>query len=553
VTQRTVSLFLPQVLILLLTLSVNAVDLGETYFRFRTPERGILDKISRLVSVDKVTANEVCAYANDAELALFEEMKIPFELLPHPGTETIPRMARTTTALTEWDAYPGYEAYVAMMYQYQADYPGLCLIVDAGATVQGRSILFARISDNVSMEEDEPEVMHTSTMHGDETTGYILCLRLIDSLLRGYGTDPYVTRLVDSLDIWINPLANPDGTYRTGNSTVYGARRYNANGVDLNRNFPDPAEGDHPDGHIWQPETVAMMSLALAHNFVISANHHGGAEVLNYPWDTWSRPHADEDWYVNVCQSWARSAQSASSTDYMESPEFPDGITNGYAWYRVVGGRQDFMNYWFGCREITAELSERKLLPADSLPYLWSYNRQGMLEYIESALYGVRGIVTDVSTGLPLAATIRVLGHDLDNSQVCTDPDVGDYHRMLIEGTYTLEFTSPGYISDTVHSVVVTGRHSTYLNIALKSIARSCCTGIVGDANNNGGYRPTIGDVSTIIDMLFISEKPVTCLAEADANQSGGAEPTVNDITISDVSTLIDHLFISGAPLPECL
>jgi photosystem II stability/assembly factor-like uncharacterized protein len=79
-----------------------------------------------------------------------------------------------------------------------------------------------------------------------------------------------------------------------------------------------------------------------------------------------------------------------------------------------------------------------------------------------------------------------------------------------------------------------------------------CCSGIVGDANYNGGYEPTIGDVSTLIDMLFISRNPVECLAEADVNQSGNTTPTINDITIGDVSTLIDHLFISGTPLAEC-
>jgi hypothetical protein len=471
VIQRAFALLLPLVLILVFALSSNSVDLGETYFKFQTPERRILDKVSRLVSIDKVTADEVHAYANDAELVHFKGLGIPFERLPHPGVATFPRMARTSAALAEWDAYPSYEAYVAMMYQFQADYPGLCQIVDAGATVQGRSILFARISDNVSIEEDEPEVMHTSTMHGDETTGYILCLRLIDSLLSAYGSDPYVTRLVDSLEIWINPSANPDGTYYSGNSSVYGARRYNTNGVDINRNFPDPAEGDHPNGQSWQPETIAMMNLAQVHSFTISANFHGGAEVINYPWDTWSRAHADEDWYVDVCLAWAQSAQAASPGLYLESWQFPQGITNGYAWYRVIGGRQDYMIYWRGCREITAEISNVKLLPADELPDLWSYNKQALLEYLENALYGVRGIVSDASTGLPVAATIRVLGHDVDSSRVFTDPDVGDYHRMLSAGTYTLEFTSLGYSPATAYSVGVTDKHSTILNVALEPLA----------------------------------------------------------------------------------
>ena len=506
--QRAYALLLSPILIILFALSANAADLGETYFKFPTPERRLLDKISRIVSVDNVTAVEVHAYANDAELARFEMLGIPFERLPHPGTETAPRMARTATALAEWDAYPGYEAYVAMMYQFQADHPGLCQIVDAGTTVQGRSILFARISDNVSIEEDEPEVMHTSSMHGDETTGYILCLRLIDSLLTAYGSNTNITRLVDSLEIWINPLANPDGTYYSGNSSVYGARRYNTNGVDLNRNFPDPAEGDHPDGRSWQPEAVVMMNLAQAHNFTISVNFHGGAEVINYPWDTWSRAHADEEWYIDICRAWALSAQAASPGPYLESWQFPEGITNGYAWYRVMGGRQDYMIYWHGCREITAEISNRKLLPADSLPHLWSYNRQGMLGYLENALYGIRGIVTDASTGQPVAATIRLLGYDVDNSQVYTDPDVGDYHRMLAAGAYTIEYSSLGYRPDTVYSIEVLEHYSTTVNMALEPLAGTPSLTVLD-------HDVQVARRGNAIDML------VTLVNEGDSNAAG--------------------------------
>jgi len=81
----------------------------------------------------------------------------------------------------------------------------------------------------------------------------------------------------------------------------------------------------------------------------------------------------------------------------------------------------------------------------------------------------------------------------------------------------------------------------------------SCCVGQVGDVDAEGGDEPTISDVSTLIDHLFISGVALICPDEADVNQSGGAEPTPADITISDISMLIDHLFISGTPLPACL
>jgi len=93
-----------------------------------------------------------------------------------------------------------------------------------------------------------------------------------------------------------------------------------------------------------------------------------------------------------------------------------------------------------------------------------------------------------------------------------------------------------------------------------------CCEGRVGDANGTGGEEPTIGDISVMIDALFISgscDGAIECLAEADVNRSGGPAPICDDLTIGDISILIDYLFIhgaydpvsnpSGVQLPECL
>jgi hypothetical protein len=85
----------------------------------------------------------------------------------------------------------------------------------------------------------------------------------------------------------------------------------------------------------------------------------------------------------------------------------------------------------------------------------------------------------------------------------------------------------------------------------------TCCVGRTGDVNGEGGDEPTIGDISTLIDALFISGSadPLSCLTEADINQSGGPDPVFDDITIGDISILIDYLFITGASLglPACL
>ena len=457
-------------LFLFLAVNLFAGTGPEVYLKFKVDSPADLKLLTRVVSIDHGVDPDgtVYAYANQEQLAEFLKLGIDYETLPHPGSLIVPRMSDNKSDLKAWDAYPTYDAYVAMMNQFAADFPSICAVEDVGTTIQGRSILYVRISDNVSIEEEEPEVMHTSSMHGDETTGYVLMLRLIDSILTSYGTDADITRLVDSMEIWINPLANPDGTYQTGNSSVSGAIRGNAAFVDLNRNFPDPSAGDHPDGNAWQPETVIMMNLAGAHNFVISANYHGGEEVVNYPWDTWSRRHADDSWWQLISHLYADTARANSPAGYLSG--FDAGITNGFDWYHVDGGRQDYMTYYHRGREVTVELSSIKLLAASLLPAHWEYNKRSLLQYIENALYGIRGLVTDINTSLPLDARIAVVGHDADNSEVKTDPDVGDYYRMIEAGTHDLVFTSPGYLPDTAFNVGVTNWTSTRVDMALSPL-----------------------------------------------------------------------------------
>jgi hypothetical protein len=391
--------------------------------------------------------------------------------------------------ITDWDVYPTYQGYLDMMNQFATTYPNLCTIVNIGTTVQGRQLLFAKLSANVNNEENEPEAMYASSMHGDETTGYVLMLRLINYLLSNYGTDPEATNILNNMEVWICPLSNPDGSYHSGNNSVNGSTRYNANGVDLNRNFPDPADGNHPDGNAWQPETIAMMNFISAHSFTISANFHGGAEVVNYPWDTWSRLHADDSWFINISRAYADTVHAHAVSGYMT--DLDNGITNGYAWYRVAGGRQDYCNYWKGDREETIELSHTKLLPAGQLPAHWNYNYRSFLNFIENTLYGIRGLVTDASTSAPLAATITVLGHDIDSSRVFTDPNVGDYHRMIAPGTYSLQFSSPGYISQTVNNVVVINRQITNLNVQLQAVPNSPMLSFLGHDSGAIGIPDT--------------------------------------------------------------
>jgi hypothetical protein len=442
---------------------------GEKFFRFQVENKSDISGLSRIISIDKVGKDGyVYAYANRKEFSGFLDQGIPYEVLRHPGIfEGYLNMKDKVDIrdILEWDFYPTYDAYVDMMHQFAEQYPELCQVTSFGTTNQGRQLLAVKISDNIGISENEPQFLYTSSIHGDEITGYVLMLRLIDYLLSNYDNDPRIKNMVDNIEIWINPLANPDGTYRGGNNTVNGAYRYNANWIDLNRNYPDPEDGPHPDGEDWQIETQRFMELAEANHFVSSANLHGGEDVLNYPWDTWSRLSADDAWWQYVCHEYADTVHANCPWEYMS--DFDNGITNGYAWYTISGGRQDYMNFFHQCREFTLEISDTKLMEPDSLPYYWDYNYRSLLNYMEQVMYGVRGTVKDSVTGWPVEAEVYVVLHEMDSSWVYSKLPNGNYSRLLHSGTYTLRFSAEGYLTKFVQNVNVSNRQATVLDVIL--------------------------------------------------------------------------------------
>ena len=423
----------------------------EVYFRF--PEKAVDNEVLkrqliRILSVDKLDSGYVYAYANQQSFADFLSNKIPYEVLTPPSLRyNVSQENQHLKSTADWNFYPSYPEYLKLMRQFATDYPDLCQLDTIGTSVDGRLLLSVNIHSNKDSSQARPQFLYTASIHGDETVGYVLMLHLIDYLLKNYGQEPLVTQLVDSLDIWINPLANPDGTYASGDLSVSGATRFNADSVDLNRNYPDPAAGDHPDGKGWQPETEAFMNFAQAHHFVMSANLHGGSELVNYPWDTWSRLTADNDWWQYVSRQYADTVHAHSVSGYFI--DMNDGITDGYAWYRITGGRQDYVNYFHHDRECTVELSHIKMPDPSELPVYWDYNYKSLLHYMRQALFSIRGKVTDSLTGKPVYAKVYINDYDKDHSEVYADSVTGMYFRPVKGGTYSVTFSAPGYVSKT--------------------------------------------------------------------------------------------------------
>ncbi|HAN00619.1 MAG TPA: hypothetical protein DCQ26_18650 [Marinilabiliales bacterium] len=445
------------------------------HFWFNAQSKSQIDKLSTAISIDNVDGTRVDAYANRKEFEVFKSFNLPYSFITESKSTKALTMATTIADMANWDRYPTYEVYEQMMQNFAQNYPEICQLVEIGTLASGRKLWAVKISDQVENSWDpEPQLWYSGTIHGDELGGYVLLLRLIDYLLAHYqDTDyPEVTQLINASVVWINPLANPDGTYKGGNYTVTGASRYNANYVDLNRNFPDPAAGPHPDGNVWQEETQFMMSFAENHPFSLAANFHSGAEVVNYPWDTWSRITADDAWWRYVGGNYRDSAQVNGPDGYFT--DVSDGLTNGFAWYRITGGRQDYMNYFRHCREVTLEIAGTKFYPTESLNTLWAANQSALVYYLREGLFGIQGMVTDAK-GIPLAATIEVLNHDFDQSQVFTNPLNGHFARYLKAGTYSIKITSEGYADYLLTDLQVADGQPLRLNIIMQKPQTLLC------------------------------------------------------------------------------
>ena len=465
---------------------------GEVIIRFKAASESQFEELNRIISVDhkKVDKNnlDVEAYVTKEQFKKFLTFGLAYEVKASDNETPIePSSINRKTAGTwdtTWDAYPKYSEYVAKMQYWATTYPSLCSLQNIGSTPNGRALYVLKISDNAITDETEPEFLYTSSMHGDEITGYPNMLHLIDYLLTNYGSNSEVTNIVNGTEIYICPLANPDGSYKTAGNDVYNssgnaATRANANGYDLNRNYPDPLNGLHPDSGlqtnpVYQPETSAFMAFERTRNFVISANYHGGAEVLNFPWDTYPTPtaniHPHDNYFKYLTTEYATLAQTADGNlNYMDdvygTGQFP-GTTNGSAWYTISGGRQDYNNYFNHNKEVTIEISVLKTPLASDLTFFWDRNRQAFLNYIKQASYGVQGTVTDAS-GNPIHAKVYVSGtQDGFGAWVETSPTVGDYHKVQIAGTYSLIFEAPGYTSQTISSTIVNGA-ATILNVVM--------------------------------------------------------------------------------------
>lgn len=203
------------------------------------------------------------------------------------------------------------------LYKVAADYPELTKLETIGYSINNRQLLALCLTKEKGKGKGKekgskgnikkPEVLILATHHAREWVATQMSMRLIDYLTSNYGKDARVTALLDTTELWIVPVANPDGyEYTFTNERLWRKNlRDNdgdgaitlADGVDINRNFAShwglDDEGSSP---IWsdatyrgsepesEPETKAVVDFVNNHRFKFLISYHTYSDLILYPW-----------------------------------------------------------------------------------------------------------------------------------------------------------------------------------------------------------------------------------------------------------------------------
>jgi len=357
------------------------------------------------------------------------------------------------------------------------------------STTDSRVILALKISDNPRDEEDEPAILYNGIHHAKELMGAEICMYMIDSLVRGYRSDPQIRAWVDSTEIWIVPIINPDGheivmtekdtSWRknTRDNNNNGIFDPNYDGVDLNRNYDfnwhttgvdpwDPTyKGLYPFSEL---ETQAIRDLSSDQHFIFAVNYHGPdlgyGERIYYPWK-WSEQieqmAPDSFTIKNVADTMASLIDNNTGGTYV--------IRWGYATSPKA------RNWQYGVKgtfAYTVEVDTCFIPPGSLVTDLCQRNLAGAF-YLLDRIHGasITGCITDSRTRMPLQAEVRILeAYDPDLPPRMSDSLYGRYRRILDPDstpTVTIVVYKEGYRPETIESVEVQLDEPTICDIQL--------------------------------------------------------------------------------------
>ena len=341
----------------------------------------------------------------------------------------------------------------------QAQHSDIAKVYDIGdswETRQGlgsRDILAIKISDNVSTDEDEPEVLIVGLHHAREWTTSELVTVIAENLTDGYGNDSRLSWLVDNREIWIVPVVNPDGLdYAIHHDQWWRKNRrlnYDATyGVDLNRNYNGSENGD-PAGD-WggagsshtpsdetycgmypfsEPETQAIRDLVIARDFKIALDFHSYGDLVMWPWGYSSDKTPDDIHFVRIGTAMAAlNGYTAEQSVGLypttgDSLDWEYGSQDVFAFCFEIGPdfhptqadivrgiiSENLAPTWLGI-EVAGDREERPFSIVHTVQATWNYSESGF------------ELVADVTAARGVNASALKLVYRVDNGSWSTVP-----------------------------------------------------------------------------------------------------------------------------------
>ncbi|RLC55385.1 MAG: hypothetical protein DRH89_07775, partial [Candidatus Cloacimonadota bacterium] len=112
--------------------------------------------------------------------------------------------------------YHTYEEILQEINDLQANHPDIVMVQQIGTTLGADPyqdpipIYAVKLSNNVTVDEDEPAVMYAGQCHAEEVLGVEITMYMIHDIVENRMIDPYNFWL-DELEMWFVPTYNPEG------------------------------------------------------------------------------------------------------------------------------------------------------------------------------------------------------------------------------------------------------------------------------------------------------------------------------------------------------
>lgn len=256
--------------------------------------------------------------------------------------------------------YHDYDSVQSELHELASSHSGIATVEDYGQSQDGRTLTVMKLTGTKTVKAEKPEILITSSTHGDELTTVELTMGLINKLVAGYGTDDRITKMLDSHVLYFIPVLCPDGYVHHTRYT---------NGVDPNRNYPYPSEPDR------KPNAALAAEIAWVadHDIKGSLDIHSNLATVMYPY-----------------------AYSSKGPDPEDLPRFRQ-ITQemaemtGYNWGQIANvfgiARGSSADYWYWKHKTIAlgyEVGGSVVPPASQLQQVIDHNTEAIWHFVES-------------------------------------------------------------------------------------------------------------------------------------------------------------------------